>query len=223
LVEPIPVRIEDATFSELFQNEPYAIEYLQPLLRMDGPFRQPGGYRVTEGGEAADSDATVLYCDPIYVEEAQRLRRFFPGAEIRSQPPSEEHIRVVVGRDFVRRNEGLIHTYGLVDTFMERRLAGTGAESWLSTAARDQYEQGVDGISLYGYTVQPGTEYEISSLTLGPGGHIGDGSQNSYRAVVGIHRPGFDRYEALELAKGNVGDGVRLNPAIVYVEQYLNQ
>jgi hypothetical protein len=185
-------------------------------LRLESEAPLERGYLVVEHGFAQTHRAvTGIFCPPYLDVEAERLRDWlFPGAEIHGAIPNDRYeLTVILGEDYAARNERQTAAYALFTDFLDRRAIGSGAEELLSPDAAALFRQRYGGLSLYGYTTQPGTEVALVGLIRETAG---------YRAIVRISREGSNRlrYEQLRVEPGPEGaSNYPENLLIVYAER----
>lgn len=151
-------------------------------IGLNAGFTDRKGYDVRPVGDVFYSReptlTTRIHYRPKYGAEAARLQELvFPGAELRSLPTGDVDIRVVLGEDYLA-NQPQFKPYVILDEFMEARLAGTGADSFLSQEALGQFQQGAGGLSLYGYL--EGARFELGGFRS---------SSRYLRADVDIYAP----------------------------------
>ena len=186
------------------------------VLRLESAAPLERGYDVVERGFAPTHRAvTAIFCPPYLDAEGERLRDWlFPGAEIHGAIPNDRYeLTVVLGEDYAARNERQTAAYALFIDFLDRRAIGSGAEGLLSPEAAALFDQRYGGLSLYGYTTQPGTELSLTGLIREPQG---------YRGIVRISREGTNRlrYEQLRVEPGPDGaSNYPENLLIVYAER----
>jgi len=113
--------------------------------------------------QGGTSDVTTIHSHPSRHSDAISLRdRFFPDAELRPRiDPGPETLLVAIGDDFLRDHEREFELFMTVRSFMTRRVEGAGAEALLSDDAADQYADGQNGLSLYGYTQGGGFQLQV--------------------------------------------------------------
>lgn len=159
------------------------------------------GYEIHAGDLTTSQpprEDTLIYYDPRYEADALRIREALsPGAELRHLIAGEVPIRIVLGKDYTQENTSLLPFIVLQD-FMEARMDGQGAETFLDEVTQARYAQQPDGLSLYGYATTPGAHFEI-------GGFRG-GSSGPWSFTIEILAPGGDPVrEKIELKKDHSG------------------
>jgi hypothetical protein len=101
----------------------------------------------------------------------------------------------------------------LVDAFMSARLHGRDAEGFLVSFALRQYEQREGGLSLYGYTTDPGTSWEIS------GWWEDQRRDDTFLVVIRVHDQGTTgtKHETLQI--GSHTEGNAKSYSVLYAER----
>ena len=157
------------------------------------------------------SEVTVLSCDPRFDAEAERLReRFFPGAEIRGKLPDEVGVRIVLGADFIDRNETQLANFRTAHQFMWARTRGEldRARGFLSDEAAAQFDRHEGGLALEGY-LEPSWNFTPTGVLRG----------DDITEIVFLHR-GFEGGRAYEkLTVGGSSRGAR--PQVLQAERNL--
>ena len=129
-------------------------ELAKLIVESGGYGPRHGGYVVTNDRlESVPSDVTYLDCAPELAHEARRLRElFFPDAQIRAGlPPGNTRVHISLGRDFSEAHAADLAAFDVLEAFMDRRVAGSGAERHLYETAATAYQQGEGGLDLYAY------------------------------------------------------------------------
>jgi hypothetical protein len=127
-----------------------------------GYVTEPGHPRIVRG-----YSTTVLFIYPGFEAEGERLRHlFFPGAQFESAqaPPGEIGVGIVLGKDFAQTHAEGVAALATIDAFMQARISGSGAESFLSNTAMTQYEAG--DLSLYTYAEEG--RYNVAPFSAYP-------------------------------------------------------
>lgn len=157
-VSPDPVAFEGLSIGNRSSQEG-AAEFARALLASEGVAADLMLLRAQEG----NSEATTIHSHSSRQADAVSLRdRFFPDAELVSRiDPGSETLLVAIGNDFLHEHEREFELFMTVRSFMTRRVEGAGAEAFLSDDAADQYADGQNGLSLYGYTQGGGFQIQV--------------------------------------------------------------
>ncbi len=191
---PLPIALVNGTDTEHLE------EYVAAMLRGAGRLIRPdSGYEIQEGSPQEPQETShrisKMFFAPARRDATLNLRhQMFPRARLRPALPGEEDlVRVIIGEDFLRYWEDELQAFPFVRAFMDRRLEGSGAERFLSEQALASYSRGRGGLSLYGYTAQPGATFQIIGWSF-------------ETLMVGIETEGSGHhYEMLGVVQGTEG------------------
>lgn len=212
----IPIELEDATTTGGVGA--YAATFIETW----GGGRHGGYLPSTISTADEPSSVTAIYRDPGFESEAQRVvRLLFPGAEIRPPhiPDDDVHLRVVLGDDFAQRHAEYIDAFSVLQSFMDARARGRGAEGFLTSKTERQY-----GIfpnydpdpSLYGYAEGATYDVELGEAPIPRSQRI-DGGLAGITFYVTIHEASSDRCYSERLRIADVDGQLKVIEAFLSV------